>query len=373
MKKTNIFDYPVFNSKYARKLLKSKYSSLLAEIHNGVYIFGTGLLGMFAKQEFQKNAVTVLGFIDNDVSKQNTEIMDIIVTSIKEVEPESIVIIASLWWYEIKEQLICNGFTRIIHYEELSLMECGFDVYGMNFRDMFQYYEHCYQDYQTLYSSLGDDKSKEVLELIMKYRWTLDVNLLKEAYDMSIKDGKQYFDKVITPHRSEVFVDCGGFMGDSSMDFLEWCHHEFSQIFFFEPDLKNMKGAMKNLEHVKEQVKFYNAGVGRRKETLYFNSDQNGSSRIMESGKSEIDIVNLDSIKIPVTFLKCDIEGAEMAMLEGAKDTICIQKPRIAISVYHRPEDLFEIQKFIYSLNSKYRFYLRHYTSSYCDTVLYCV
>ncbi len=66
-----------------------------------------------------------------------------------------------------------------------------------------------------------------------------------------------------------------------------------------------------------------------------------------------------------------DVEGAELKSLIGAKNTIIKNKPRLAICVYHKPEDICEIPEYILSLVPEYKFYLRHYSSINWETVLY--
>ena len=48
------------------------------------------------------------------------------------------------------------------------------------------------------------------------------------------------------------------------------------------------------------------------------------------------------------------------------------QKPKIAICVYHRPDDLINIMHILKSYVPEYRFYLRHHSSLAMETVLYC-
>ena len=66
-----------------------------------------------------------------------------------------------------------------------------------------------------------------------------------------------------------------------------------------------------------------------------------------------------------------DIEGAELEALRGAKETIRKDRPRMAICIYHKPEDLYEIPGYLLSLVPEYRFKVRQYTSMSWETVLY--
>ena len=48
-----------------------------------------------------------------------------------------------------------------------------------------------------------------------------------------------------------------------------------------------------------------------------------------------------------INFLKLDVEGSEMATLRGARNSIDRFKPKLAISIYHKPDDFFEIINYI--------------------------
>ena len=72
-----------------------------------------------------------------------------------------------------------------------------------------------------------------------------------------------------------------------------------------------------------------------------------------------------------VDFLKLDIEGSELGALEGAKETLREFRPKLAISVYHKFSDFFEIPAFIDSLGLHYDLYLDHYTIHSEETILY--
>ena len=62
-----------------------------------------------------------------------------------------------------------------------------------------------------------------------------------------------------------------------------------------------------------------------------------------------------------VDYIKLDIEGAELDMLHGAAKTIARWKPKMAISAYHKPEDLWTLALYIKSIRPDYEFKFRHY------------
>lgn len=69
-----------------------------------------------------------------------------------------------------------------------------------------------------------------------------------------------------------------------------------------------------------------------------------------------------------------DIEGAECDALSGARRIITADLPGLALSIYHRPEHLWQIPLLVEDIApGKYDFYIRSHAMSTFDTVLYCV
>ena len=58
-----------------------------------------------------------------------------------------------------------------------------------------------------------------------------------------------------------------------------------------------------------------------------------------------------------VDFVKMDIEGAERNAVLGAKETLRRFKPRMALCVYHRPEDPVAIPRAVLDLAPGYHVY----------------
>ena len=68
-----------------------------------------------------------------------------------------------------------------------------------------------------------------------------------------------------------------------------------------------------------------------------------------------------------------DVEGAELEALKGARNLIERDKPKLAICLYHKDDDIWEIPYYIKKLVPEYKLYIRHYSNYQCETVLYAV
>ena len=68
-----------------------------------------------------------------------------------------------------------------------------------------------------------------------------------------------------------------------------------------------------------------------------------------------------------VDFIKLDVEGAELDVLKGAANSIKKFKPILAVSAYHKHEDLWTLMPYIKSLNPNYKFAFRHYPNTHED------
>lgn len=221
-------------------------------------------------------------------------------------------------------------------------------------------------------SLLSDEKSRLLLDQIVekRKRGFLDYTDIKE-------DGDEYFDHdFFSYHEDEVLVDGGGYDGDTIEEFASFTKNRYKQIYSFEPDQCTGERLESKLYRYGNKVKFYPYGLYSEGTSLPFcNDNQIHSSHIVndDTASSTIQCVKLDDIigNNAVTFIKMDIEGAEIPALYGARNTIFGNKPKLAICIYHKPDDLWEIPLLIHSWISEYKLYIRHYGVGYRGTILF--
>lgn len=228
-------------------------------------------------------------------------------------------------------------------------------------------------EYCDLYDSLADERSKKVFIELLKARFTGD-------FRKALSNSEQYFEKdIIKFQPNEIFVDCGAWIGDSTAVFLS--HNPYSSTcYVIEPDIHSMACAQKNLIDKTATFHFISKGLSDKKEILFFrmSGGPGASFEKLSGGLNEVK-VELDTIdhivQEPATYIKMDLEGFEMKALIGAKEQISRFNPKLAISIYHKPEDFISIFKLIksFDVRNKYKYYVGHYTPMLCDTLLYAI
>ena len=188
----------------------------------------------------------------------------------------------------------------------------------------------------------------------------------------SIREDLQYFD-VFEPVDDEIIIDAGCYDGTTAINFLNWGQGKVKKVYSFEFDPENAKKCERNLQPYQDKITLVKKGTWDKDETLHVNPSGSSGSSVRSEGSVEVQLTAIDNVVKDerVTFIKMDVEGAELKSLIGARNTITKNHPRLAICMYHKLEDLYEIPEYILSLVPGYKFYLRHYDSGYGELVLY--
>jgi FkbM family methyltransferase len=248
-----------------------------------------------------------------------------------------------------------------------------FDVMGELLNNTFDraYLEANKAQFDAAYGLLADDLSRETFEAFINAK----LGGAPEALaDVSRKE--QYFPKgIIGLTDREVFVDGGAYTGDTLLTFMRLTGGRCAGCHAFEPEAANAEKLRATVEkRGLRGVTVHNKGLWSAPAALPF-AVWHGTSASAVSGEGEVSVQadTVDRAAPDATFIKLDIEGAELEALKGAAETIRRNRPKLAVCVYHKPGDLFEIPLFISSLVPEYRFYLRQHQPVACETVLYAV
>ena len=344
-----------------------------------LFLFGSGVLGQkflgFLNQTDTEGRYDVLGFLDNDRNKALSIVMRTIVFPPEYVnqyvdqtgdQDGVTVVITTMFVNEIEKQLKDLTIKKIIpFYEFPEYMDYAFQN-GESLVEATAFVPADLGKCEELKKLLADDPSRELVDAIMAKRKKRDRN-----YE-TLYSPEQYFPQdIITLEEEEIFIDAGAFTGDTAEILLQK-RNDVKEIICFEPCDANYDKLVRNVGHL-GNVTIRREGLGSTPSRKKMISDMGAGSTISELGDSEIVINTIDALNKSCSFIKMDIEGAEGDALEGARETIIRCKPKLAISVYHKPDDICDLAFQIRSMVPEYRFYLRHHGKNQYETVLYAV
>lgn len=228
----------------------------------------------------------------------------------------------------------------------------------------------------TIIISIASDHDK-----VKKQLMTLGIEekkiIILNDYNKEIING-MYFDSIVGKMKAnEYFIDAGGFDGQTTLSYLKKYfpgNEKNAKAIIFEPDIDNYKICKISL-HGYKKVEIKNSALYNNNSGMKFQSGNGQESCMSIDGEETVTTETLDSLlaQKAVGFIKMDVEGTEVNAIVGAKNIITAQAPKLAISIYHKKSDIWKIPVLLLKLNPNYLFYLRHYTISYSDTVLYAI
>lgn len=337
-----------------------------------IVIWGSGGLGQIAYSKLCEWHLheKVVAFADSDSSKWGTSFNEISIQSyayIKAHYKRPIFIICSLWWQAISSQLKdlnADFYIWPFLYLNTSCTSDHIHNWPTHLTSTVE------EQIDSVFSLLEDDKSKKVFSTLIEIRKTGDIQLLNDI----LFDNIQYFDKDVWHFSNdEILLDVGAFTGDTILEFLKFTDYKYKKIIAMEANSETFN-ILKNTisqNNIKD-VELYNLGALDKACEVNF-SNEEGRSTISDNGSQIIKMDTLDSLFMdtPITLIKMDIEGAEQQALIGAKNLIQKYKPKLAICIYHKTEDLYKIPLMIKEILPEYKLQMRHYGCTLDETVIY--
>lgn len=226
--------------------------------------------------------------------------------------------------------------------------------------------------YRRLHAALADDASRRVLDDHLRMRLLADFSALPDSRCeldfLGLEDSAR-----------PAFVDGGAFDGDTVAEFLAWRGDRFSQVVAFEPDLANYRRMVQRVQALppalRERIALRRAALWSHAGEVSFDSTGHVGSAVSVQGAPAVPADTLASVQHlsdPV-LVKLDVEGAEREVLQGAQAFIRARRPLLAVSVYHRPDDLLDLFELVEELAPGSRYHLRCHGGDGSDLTLYAV
>lgn len=221
---------------------------------------------------------------------------------------------------------------------------------------------------------LGDEKSRRVFDAMLQAKLSgIPTDYLQE-------DTTRDEDMVLLELTGqEYYLDLGAYNGDTIFEFLSCTKGVYTAIHAFEPDAHNYK---KLTEAVKElhDLTCYPYASWDTATTLTFSGKGGRNCAMVPELPGQykhlhpVEAIPVDSLNIPYTYVKMDVEGAEKETLLGMRRLLNTHKPKLLISCYHKPDDFITLPLLLNQLCPGYRMYMRR---NRCfpawEIQLYCV
>jgi FkbM family methyltransferase len=228
-------------------------------------------------------------------------------------------------------------------------------------------------DLSRLHERLADDTSRKCLQRLVRFRMGLDLD-----YSCFTHPEPQYFNGLTLTTLSNkplTYLDGGAYDGDSLCQLVAVTPAGLSHAWLFEPDTINYSKLVDTVRERGLPASCMPLALADCYQLLRFSSGLGEAGHVSQEGDNAIATVAIDDLLAgqPVDFIKLDVEGGEAAALHGARRSLDVHRPVLAISCYHKPEDLWVLPNLIDSLVPGYRMYFRQHTFNSFDLVLYAI
>jgi FkbM family methyltransferase len=158
-----------------------------------------------------------------------------------------------------------------------------------------------------------------------------------------------------TVNTDDIVLDCGAAEGIFTYVIMNRCKKAYA----LEPlpvFIKSMQKTFAGSDHVEiiQAAASDSEGIAAIKN----NELSTGQADIDNTDLKKVELKTIDSLfydrNLPLTFIKADLEGFELKMLDGCRETIAANLPRIAITTYHEADHAPKITEYLKQIAPDY-------------------
>lgn len=334
-----------------------------------VYIYGAGELGNYLADFSRANNIHINGFIDMNANDKHR-------VDYKVVHPDEIL---------DDKALIIEGIFNPSKIDKIKFKE---SVFITTKEFLISYSDNNFENYYSLcapslindssiiqielLSIFNDDKSKKQINNLVDYQFGKMATNFEHEPPQNL-----YFDpEIINPNNEIHFMDCGAFNGDTIIKSEKYFGSHLRSATAIEPSQAFLNSSIEAFcSQKKIGLHYYSCGLSDVNGFQGFTSIQSISDAVKNESNYKFWFSRIDDLPLRIipNFIKFDIEGSELSSLKGGLNFIKKYRPSLAISLYHKPRDFYEIPIFLSKNLLDYNFYFRQYADNCWETVLYAV
>lgn len=361
---------------------RTEFDRLTHPYTNTLVLFGAGGMGLRVRQEMAAAGVEVVAMTDNNSALWGQSLNGCPILSPQTAASRfgcSATFVVCVWGVKSRDRMAA-------HIRQLRHLGCQIVVPFVplfwKFADRFLPYHVIDLPSKALadaalmekaFALWSDDASRS--EYLAQLNWRLRGDF--DSMADPVREPIYFIPEVFSPRTDACFVDCGAYDGDTVQQFLKQNGPVFRQLVALEPDPGNfarLRRVFNTLPpEVAEHIQIHQKAASIASGKLRFCALGTDGSAFGDGG-IEVACVRLDDIldeSCPPTFIKLDIEGAELDAIEGARSSIARHRPALAVCAYHRQSDLWRIPLLIHNIRADYRYYLRPHLLEGWDVVCY--
>lgn len=344
-------------------------SELFKKIKNSelpLILWGASKMAKFISRILHKNGISISG-VFTDFPTSNETFNGIIVSSFHEISEK----------FKKFNILVAHGESHLIgkfkNFQQIENIFTIFDWHDMGFSYDDEFLKENTIELNDLYNNLSDKLSKDSLQAYITSRATNNWEYIRPFVSQC-----QYFPEFIELTDNEIIVDCGAYTGDTLLDYIKRSKGRYELYYALEPSPTNAENIKLIIEkNILSNIHIVQKAVWDTKANFSFTEDIDSSHIDLNNNSNNnifIETELIDNICLSkASFIKMDVEGAELMALKGAINTIRLNKPKLAIAIYHNFDDLITIPAFIKALRKEYKFYFRLHNKLGSDAVLYAI
>jgi len=368
----------------AAKRERSAFDRLAWPFAERLVLFGAGALGRKTAAGLRLSGIEPLAFADNNPACWGKTIDGLEVCSPEEAASRfsaRAAFVVTIWhaggghrFSHTRDQLLHLGCEPVIPFAALfwKYAEVFLPYYAIGLPHLMLKQA---EQIREAFELWNDDASRREYLAQVRWRLRLDFDVLPPPVGHA-----QYFpDDLWEAGPQEVFVDCGAYDGDTLRILFARQESFRGQVVAIEPDAENARKLHEYVaslpEPLRGRVAVLPVAVGASAGRTRFCGTGTAAARVHPEGTAEVQCAPLDELLhgILPSFIKMDIEGAELDALAGARHLLHQARPVLAVCVYHQPDHLWRIPLFIRGVVEDYCYFLRPHNEEGWDLVCYAI